>query len=387
MRRSYLERLIPHIGRTFNELTILSILDKLNSSGRIMCRCLCSCGRIVELGMARVMSGHNKSCGMCGYTNRMSSATLTRDITGMRSGKLVAVRITDDRDPWGQRIWECKCDCGNTVFHPCGLIVKQMVKSCNECGYSKQRTSETHLKYKTKDEKYLADCFYRMRDRCYNPHSECFHWYGERGIYICSEWIKDPMSFVKWALENGYKPGLTIERVDVNGPYAPWNCRWATKLEQAWNKTNTRWITLLDEHNNPVKKSLAEWCHILNCRYAYRHLSGLNECDAINELTIIQNWGSVADYEEYLKNECDENGEPLSTEVLFQGTIFDEKGPYGDIDWDALYPQSEHHNYKCGNDALEELSRQKKLAETSNICDKESDFHNGKSEKSVSHAA
>jgi hypothetical protein len=37
-------------------------------------------------------------------------------------------------------------------------------------------------------------------------------------------------------MENGYKHGLTIDRIDVNGNYEPSNCKWATYKEQAANK-------------------------------------------------------------------------------------------------------------------------------------------------------
>lgn len=78
--------------------------------------------------------------------------------------------------------------------------------------------------------------------RCDNPNAEFYHRYGGRGITVCDEW-RDFEVFYKWALHNGYKDNLTIDRIDNDGNYEPSNCRWATWKEQANNKSLNHILT------------------------------------------------------------------------------------------------------------------------------------------------
>ena len=59
---------------------------------------------------------------------------------------------------------------------------------------------------------------------------------------MCDEWKNNYLEFKKWAIENGYKKGLSIDRIDVNGNYEPNNCRWVSQEEQNKNTTRTMHI-------------------------------------------------------------------------------------------------------------------------------------------------
>lgn len=95
-----------------------------------------------------------------------------------------------------------------------------------------------------------------MMERCYRKKSCNYANYGGRGITVCDEW-HNIEAFEKWAIENGYKDGLTIDRIDVNGNYEPSNCRWATKKEQANNRKNTVIIEFRGESH-----TISEWAEM-----------------------------------------------------------------------------------------------------------------------------
>lgn len=79
-----------------------------------------------------------------------------------------------------------------------------------------------------------------MKDRCYNPKSNVYKYYGGKGVSVCDEWLFSFDSFKEWALQNGYDDTLSIDRKNGALEYNPLNCRWATRMEQqsnlGWNK-------------------------------------------------------------------------------------------------------------------------------------------------------
>ena len=96
-----------------------------------------------------------------------------------------------------------------------------------------------------------------MKRRCYNPEEKFYKDYGGRGIKVCDEWMDKKEghgNFQKWAVENGWEEGRSIDRIDVNGNYEPSNCRWATPEEQANNRRNNNYVTI-----NGVTKTTSEW--------------------------------------------------------------------------------------------------------------------------------
>ena len=97
-----------------------------------------------------------------------------------------------------------------------------------------------------------------MRNRCNNPNDKSYNRYGGKGISVCKEW-DDFRVFYPWAIENGYKEGLTLDRIDPTGNYEPNNCRWVDMTTQQRNRSNN--VKL--EHNGE-KLTINEWCEKLN---------------------------------------------------------------------------------------------------------------------------
>lgn len=178
---------------------------------------------------------------------------------GVPNSRLTVIqRINNDKNKGTK--WLCRCSCkehnevivegaqlrnGNTLS--CGCIHKEMLIKRNTI----HGESCSHIYY----------IWNSMIKRCTKSDSKVYHLYGARGISVCDEWL-DFQTFLKWAKENGYRDGLSLDRINNNGNYEPNNCRWATNEQQANNKRNNIRIQY-----NGETHTAAEWSKILGINY------------------------------------------------------------------------------------------------------------------------
>ena len=143
------------------------------------------------------------------------------DLTGKRFGNLVVIAMSDERFH-RQVKWVCKCDCGNIKNIASHKLSTGEIKSCGCMQYVR-----THGLTGTR----LYRIWQSMKNRCGNPNVPCYKYYGGISISVCAEWLHFE-TFYEWAMQNGYRDDLTIDRMDYDGNYEPSNCRWATWKEQ-----------------------------------------------------------------------------------------------------------------------------------------------------------
>ena len=95
--------------------------------------------------------------------------------------------------------------------------------------------------------KNLSSTLRGMLARCYDEESKDYKYYGGKGIHMCQSWRSSFSSFCVWALLNGYKSDLTIDRIDGGKNYSPENCRWVSMNVQGKNKSNLHMIEYAGE--------------------------------------------------------------------------------------------------------------------------------------------
>lgn len=156
-----------------------------------------------------------------------------KDLTGKRFGKLTVTGFNRREIQKGymyRYYWNCICDCGNECVVNAQLLKTGTTKSC---GCLRGRHHMTNTK--------IHGLWKGIKSRCFNKNHIHYDKYGGRGITICDKWLLFE-NFYDWAIKNGYKEGLSIDRIDNNGNYEPSNCRWTTQKEQNSNKRNNVFI-------------------------------------------------------------------------------------------------------------------------------------------------
>jgi hypothetical protein len=161
---------------------------------------------------------------------------------GLRFDKLTVIEeiYKPSKDRKSKRYIKCICDCGRIVikqpshlFAPCNIL-----KSCGcvKRVYNNAKGEHSGRFKHGLSNSIIYNTWAGMISRVSHSNRSDYHNYGGRGITICTEWKTDFRVFYKWAMANGYKVGLEIDRIDVNGNYEPSNCRWVTNWVNSLNR-------------------------------------------------------------------------------------------------------------------------------------------------------
>lgn len=173
-----------------------------------------------------------------------------KSILGARFGRLVVLSKNDQRA-------NVICDCGKEKIVRVMYLKDGRTRSCG-C-LRAEMLSQRRLKHgRTETREYQSWC--NMKGRCHTPNKTGYEYWGGRGIKVCDAWIE---SFETFLRDMGPCPqGMTLDRKDNDGDYAPGNCRWASHEVQSNNQSSNIRIT----HNGKTQ-TVAQWAQELGIKY------------------------------------------------------------------------------------------------------------------------
>lgn len=183
------------------------------------------------------------------------------DRTGQKFGRLTLIERVEN-NKFNQVQWKCRCDCGKEVIVKAYSLTTGQTKSCGCLKKEQNYINIAKVKHNMTNTR-LYNIWRDMKSRCLNPNNKRHKFYFDKGITVCDEWKNDFMNFYNWAINNGYRDNLTIDRINNNGNYGPKNCRWATITEQNNNQSNNIRIKY-----NESEYTLSELSKIYNIKRA-----------------------------------------------------------------------------------------------------------------------
>lgn len=205
---------------------------------------------------------------------------MTIDLTGKTFGQLTVLERGPSTGKKTNAWWTCQCSCGSVVTVDGNKLRNGRAKSCG-CKRG-EHISAAKLAHGDSKRKKVASLYKKwasMKKRCFNPHEQNYERYGGRGITVCKEWAESYEAFKTWALSAGYREGMSIDRIDPNGPYCPENCRWVPIAEQASNTRKNIYATM-----NGETKTVKEWSRHFGVKYEtlrYRLRKGMSLEEAV----------------------------------------------------------------------------------------------------------
>lgn len=259
---------IPIIGKQFGKFEIVSLTPnkRKNIAVQSFVGCCIKCGHKKNISKLTLMSPSRKRNVGC-----PSCATLSRRGGGVTIGdtnahlRIVGSVGTKGKGNTKQFYWDVEClfrgpNCKERMVYSTRTFKANI--SCG-CKRLQELTTVGGIAARHHHHHKIYTLYKHINDRCHKPNNDNYEAYGGRGIYVYSEWRREKglkgrkalFDFVEWCLKNGWKEGLQLDRIDNDGPYAPWNCQFIPLIENLFYSS-------IDNANESTLATYIQYYHI-----------------------------------------------------------------------------------------------------------------------------
>ena len=234
---------ISVIGKQFGKFKILSVISDQRKMDNLRFNGICVyCGyekKISKLTINRSTRKRNLGCPNCAMMSRRGGGLKIGDTRAFL--RIVGTAGSRGKGSKRQYFWIVKCLFAGPK---CKGKMTYSTRTFNQnisCGCKRLQelikvdgiAARNHPRHK------IYTLYKHINDRCYKLNNDGYDAYGGRGIYVCDEWRREKggkgrdnlLNFVEWCTSHGWQEGLQLDRIDNDGPYAPWNCQFIPLIE------------------------------------------------------------------------------------------------------------------------------------------------------------
>jgi len=186
-------------------------------------------------------------------------------LVGCRVGKFTCVSLSKNRGDNNRVLGVFKCDCGEVREYSISRMFNDNYRSHCGCVKGIHPKTKHGMRYTKEYRTWIG-----IKNRCLNVKSKDYHRYGGAGISLCDDWVKSFEAFYEH-VGNAPSANHSLDRIDTQKGYEPFNVRWATSFEQQRNRRGSKiyWIkgeffqTLAEAaaHFGVSKHSAWRWVH------------------------------------------------------------------------------------------------------------------------------